>query len=375
MVVLIWDLDWFYDKKELPNIDCMRLSSYHKQKGHTVALVDSMFDLQTNYDRLYLCGDIDSTPTPDKKILNDQRTIFLGKKFKYFDSKTLGAVITACRPDYLLYDISDEKSNSYTKANFVTFYTADGTKINKRQKWHNTKKGVKRTIVTDDNLWTQPIEEIKQCLIELHNEKNIVFMHPISLKTLIDNPDLQHEFVLLHFSKGTKFKWRNDVGQNVDAAKNIVAFLNILRAHIDSNLSFVPFKLQLTTPQDDFFRLLDIAAIFKTNKLYCKAINTQQGRIHKLYFYISQWIELKLDTSFIEYCLFFDVAKRGLRWFHIINDPQKWTTEKIRLVVELLATDKWKHYHDKLALQWGGDGLDLSVIDFPKIQKYYQLTV
>ena len=127
----------------------MRISSYYKQKGYTICFIKDITDLNIKYEKIYIKKDLDETPYPSIQILNDSRTILLGKGFRYNNAKQLNAIITACRPDYLLYDV-DER-NSYANANFITFY-AGKTLIKKRQDFHNTLKYTKRTIVTDTYL-------------------------------------------------------------------------------------------------------------------------------------------------------------------------------------------------------------------------------
>ena len=133
MIIFILDLDWMFDKSEIPNVNCMRISSFHKQLGHQVFLVNDMSELLMKYDKLYIWGESDSTPTVGHKILNDSRTTVFGKRFEFCNAKHIGKTIASCRPDYLLYDIQDNNKSSYAKANFITFYTDGGERIEKRQ--------------------------------------------------------------------------------------------------------------------------------------------------------------------------------------------------------------------------------------------------
>ena len=114
----------------MPNVNCMRLSSYHKQKGDEVNFIEEEFQQTLQYDRIYIFREKETTDLPSRKILDDKKTVLLGQGFKYFGAKELNEVIIACRPDYLLYNIKEE--NQYSNANFITFY-AKNKLITKRQ--------------------------------------------------------------------------------------------------------------------------------------------------------------------------------------------------------------------------------------------------
>ena len=375
MTIFILDLDWLCDKSEIPNVNCMRLSSFHKQRNDTVYLIGDMSDLTMQYDRLYIWSDSDSTPTPGHKILNDSRTVLFGKRFALCGAKQLGTVVLGCRPDYLLYDIINENSSSYMKANFITFFSSNGDKVVSRQAWHNTKKGVKRTIVTDEILWKQDPVEITMCLSEIIDEPNIVFLQPISLQCLIENESVRNVFFELKFSRGTQFKWRNDVGQDIDSASKIIDFILELKKHTKSTIAPIPFKAHLYgTWQDDVAHILQIAALFKQNKLTC-SLPTVKSTDSYIYQWMKKWLDQNIEVSFIEFMCFFSFAKKGLRWFNILNDRGNWTEYKVRFLVQMLAEDMWKQYLPQMCVQWGHNEIDARCIDFTVIDKYAKMII
>ena len=371
MTTFILDLDWIFNKSEIPNVNCMKLSSFLKQKGGQVYFVGDMSELSLAYDSLCVFGNSDSTPMLTSKILNDKRTKLFGKRFQFCGARTLGSVIMGCRPDYLLYDVKNEKSNSYNRANFVTFYTDGGEIISTRQAWKNTKTGVKRTIVTDELLWEQRPKEIEQCLDELMEEKNIVFLNPISLATLIDEPAVQEKFCKLHFSRGTKFKWRNNVGQDAEAAKKIVEFLNKLKQHTKSALGAVPFKLTYCGNhiEDNLGRILEVCAIFKQNKLRLIFAPERFDTLSPLFKWIDDWSKKGFEHSFIENMLMFDMGSRGKRWLQIINEPKFWGSNRVKKLIQLLADVRWRQFLPQMSLQWGNDSVDSAQINFNIIDK------
>ena len=376
MIVLILDLDWMFDKSEVPNVNCTKLSSFHKQRKDTVYFVKDMSELTMKYDKIYICGDSDSTPTVNHTILNDKRTTLIGKKFELCGSKKLGSIIMGCRPDYLLYDVQD-KDDSYKKANFITFFSDNGEKIVNRQNWKNTKKGIKRTIVTDTVLWKQNLRDIEECLELLKNEKNIVFLAPISINFLINNPSAKEKFFNLHFSKGTQFKWKNDVGSNEESAIKITSFINELRNYTKSQIGAIPLNAFESIDngwQYDFERLIRAIAIFKKNKIKCflppcGVVN------HRLISWLIKWCDKGIENSFIEEMVFFNAARNGKRWFHIINDPHSWNDLRTREIIKLLSTEMGQKLLPQLSIQLGNNNIDYTCIDFTIIKNNAYLII
>lgn len=372
MIVMILDLDWMFDKSEIPSVDCMRISSFHKQRKDSVYFVDNLTELTLQYDILYLYGNSDSTPAINSKILNDDRTVLMGKRFALCGAKKIGAVIAGCRPDYLLYDITNEKSNSYSKANFITFFTDCGEKVYSRQAWKNTKKGVKRTIVTDTILWKQKPSEVIKCFEELKDEKNIVFLEPISLNFLITNAEVQEKFIHLNFSRGTEFKWRNDFGSDAEHAQHICNFINKLKLNTKSRISPIPINPSEYAPLDweeDFNRLIQTISIFKENKVRCFLPYIYNKPEHKVINWIRNWCDKGIENSFIEELLFFTIASKGKRWFQIINDKQYWSDNRVKFLLNILQQPYYQNLLPRMSIQWGKDSIDYKMIDLDKINK------
>ena len=367
MNILILDLDWMFEKSDLPSIECKRLSSFHKQRQDKVYLVNDLNELKYQYDYLYVFSNSDSTPILKFDLINDKKTILLGKKFELCGAKTLGKVITSCRPDYTLYAV--ETNSSYAKANFITFFTQTGDRITHRQNWKNTHPGIKRTIVTDDTLWSRTPDVLVSCFNEIQNEKNIVFLAPISLKYLIDNIDVQDKFCLLHFSSGTKFKWKNDVGSDEESALLITTFLKKLKAHTKSNLGAVPIQaiLNIENKYDSIKRLIKTIAVFKLNKIKC--FIPIVGQVPQEIKWISRWCDKNFDNSFIEEMIFFDSARKGKRWMHIINNPKEWGSTRIKFLISLLKDPEWRELLPQMSIQVGTNYLDYNCIDFNIIDK------
>ena len=370
MVVLILDLDWIFDKSDLPNPNCMHLSSFHKQRQDQVYFVGDMSELAMTYDKLYVFSESDSTPTLGSKILNDNRTTLFGKRFALCGAKKLGPAILGCRPDYLLYNTISETSSSYLKAHFITFFTDSGEKITSRQKWKNTNKGFKRTIITDKVLWQQKPSEIEECLDMLKDEKNLVFLEPISIQFLISNKNIRNKFFALHFAKGTKFKWRNDCGSDVASAHKIVDLLQEFRLHTKTKVGSVPIQpCTAGTMEDNLVRLLQIFAVFKRAKLQCFLPQTNQTE-PKCYEWLRRWIDKGFENSFIEECVFFTAAEKAQRWFQIVNTPQNWGNIKVKFLIQLLSKKQFQNILPDMSVQWGNNSIDYSMINLKLIEQH-----
>lgn len=380
MKISIWDLDWFYKKSYIPNITCMRLSSYHKQKGDEINFIEEDFQQTLGFDIMYIVRESDTTTMPSRKLLDDKRVILFGKGFKYYGAKELSSVIVSCRPDYNLYTITEQ--NQYSNANFITFY-ANNQLIKVRQDWHNTKQNRKKTIVTDNNFWKQSDENIKYCLEVLKEEKNVAFLEPISLKKLLTNQEIQEKFLSLNFTSGTIFKWRNDFGSEYKDAETIVDFMINLRRRTKSNLGFIPFKSILLNHFTDelnlsldLLRCFRITKLFKENKLQCLIVapkNSWDTINYPVFKSLELWTKRFLKLSYIEYITHNITLEDGIVWYDILNTPLKWKDYKVDNLLALLSNKLFENYIDVFFIQWGYDELNRNKININFIKQNINL--
>lgn len=375
MNITIWDLDFFYKKTIMPNINCMRLSSYHKQKGDKINFVSQETHLNLAFDILYISRELDITPMPSRKYIDDKRTQLIGSGFRYYGAKELNAVVVACRPDYLLYEM--EKTNQYTNANFITFY-AGNKLIKSRQDWHNTKANRKKTIVTDKYFWKAEEQDILYCLEVLKNEKNVAFLEPISLSRILNNKNIREKFLELHFSTGTKFKWKNDYSSNYPEVLNIISFIKELRIKTKSDLGFIPIKaitIEHTNENDfnlDFLRCIQIIAAFKQAKIKCVVIAPKQvlsSLYYKFFYMLEIWTRYYIKLSYIEFILHDLCAQEGTLWYVILNNPIKWKNIYIDNLLYMLIDDSWDNYKHLLFVQWGIEELNSNKINYDIIKQ------
>lgn len=369
MYVTIWDLDWYYQKSNVPNVDCMRLSSYHKQKGDKINFISQQTHLDLRYDIMYIACERDDTEKPDNKYIKDKRTVLLGRGFRYYNVKTIGAIVVACRPDYLLYP---HMNGAYANADFVTYYAGDQL-IKSRQDWHNTKNGRKKTVITDRNFWKTKDENIIWCLQDLKQEKNIAFLEPISLRKILGNNSIRQNFLTLHFSNGTVFKWCNDYGSTYEQALDILSFLKQLRERTTSDLGFMPFKAQLISHKDyedfelDLLRTFQIVAEFKTAKMKSLIVaprNRLESPHWEIFSGLQYWTSKVPQISYVEFVTHYISKADGLTWDEVINNKLKWKNKYVNFLVRLLIDEKWVDYRNLFYIQWGDKVLNSSKIDF-----------
>jgi hypothetical protein len=221
-------------------------------------------------------------------------------------------------------------------------------------------------------LWEQKPKDIIKCLEELENEMNVMFLNPISLRCMIENNDIAEKFCALHFSRGTNFKWRNDVGQDVDAATAICNFLNLLNKSTKSNIGAVPFKLHLSNSFiEDFKRILLVSKVFKINKIHMFFAPENLSILNSMYKYVNDWCAKGFKNSFIENMVLFSMGRKGKRWYQIINDPIYWGQARVKQMIDILNYfGKDSEFLTYMCIQWGTDSLDASCIDFEIIQKF-----
>ena len=378
MYITIWDLDWYYQKSDIPNVDCMRLSSYHKQKGDKINFISQQAHLGLKFDIMYIACERNDVPLPDAKYIKSNKVVLLGRGFKYYHAKTLSPIVIACRPDYLLYPKMD---GAYSNADFITYY-AGNQLVKSRQDWHNTKNGRKKTLVTDKDFWKAKDEDIIWCLQDLKKEKNIAFLEPISIQKIISNKTIRQKFLALHFSVGTKFRWRNDYGSTYEQALDILSFLKILRTQTKSDLGAIPFKAQLIPhwEQEDFeldlLRIFQIIAEFKTAKLRCLIVapkNRLESPHWCVFSGLQYWTENFIQVSYVEFITHSICKAEGLEWYMVVNNKVKWENKYINFLVRLLIDEKWVNYRNLFYLQWGDTVINSSKIDFNYLYKNVNL--
>lgn len=383
MKIAIWDIDWFHNKESIPNVKCMKLSSFHKQRKDEVFMVVDKFDIDFKYDRLYIVKEDENSGLPPPYLLTEPKTILIGRGFIYYKGMKVPTPVMACRPDYQLYPKidNDGKGNSYERAEFITFF-ANGKRLDVRQDFRNAAKR-KRLIVADEEFWIADEFDMSKCLKELLPERSIVFLHPISLKVLLTNEEIQLLFLKLHFAPGTIFKWQNDYGSSIEDSDVILKFMLRLQEITHSKLGKIPFKAAIYDQREDrrlwkkdLLRCLQIAYNFKTARVQYQFSITEPQYIHSskllLYKILEDW-HYYHDLSFIEFCVHKQSLKTGASWYGILRSPKRWKDPRVEFIVFILSMSEMQEELELFALQWGDNIINTNKIDFEIIEKQCSL--
>lgn len=108
-------------KHRFPNLCCMKLSSYHKQKGDEVVLLLNYDDIP-DFDKVYISKVFTKTVVPDE-VLALGNVEYGGTGFYYDKAPALPYDIEHSFPDYHLYDewVADKIANGVKRSEF-TYY-------------------------------------------------------------------------------------------------------------------------------------------------------------------------------------------------------------------------------------------------------------
>lgn len=103
MRISIIDADLVGRKRHrFPNLVCMKLSGYYKERGDEVVLQQS-YDGLAEFDRVYLAKVFTDTAVPPE-VLRLPNVVYGGTGFFYDRAVPLPSAIEHHRPDYHLYD-------------------------------------------------------------------------------------------------------------------------------------------------------------------------------------------------------------------------------------------------------------------------------
>ena len=123
MNIGVIDSDLIYNSKHrFPNLVCMKISGYYKNKGHNVKLLMCYEDLN-DYDLIYISKVFTATQIPED-VLKMPNVKYGGTGFFYDKAEPLPDDIEHCMPDYHLYDdfVKSRIDGGEKKSNF-TYYT------------------------------------------------------------------------------------------------------------------------------------------------------------------------------------------------------------------------------------------------------------
>lgn len=334
----------------------MKLASYHSQLGDSVTFITEEYQLTGTHDILYLLRELRETPIPSGDILDDYRTILIGKEFEIFDdAQDIPIEAAICRPDYNLYHYKDP--NPYDRASFVQFFHEDKL-LKNIQDWHRPYE--RFVIVVDPNFWDASPQIVVSCLMSLKGSANIAFLHPIKLKKLLDN-DVFNTLSSLKLAKFYKIRYNNNIGEDYNSITLAIDLIHRLKQKFSYlNIGSIPVKIITKdhwANRDnilyDFERCLKIMNYAQKKKT---RINFRYPRLRlsspswAFFEFFKTWSNHYHTLSYIEALL-----KGSMNFYHqnyaaILNNNRLWNTPKIKQAVYLLTK------HRELMKEYGFTG-------------------
>ena len=86
MDITIWDMDFYCRTTVLPSPVAMKISMYHKQIGDSINFVETKYNIDMAFDKMYILKKKKKTTMPAGRFLEDSRVKLVGKYFKYYDN-------------------------------------------------------------------------------------------------------------------------------------------------------------------------------------------------------------------------------------------------------------------------------------------------
>lgn len=373
MKVTIIDLDWFNKISFLPNVKCMKLSSYHQQKGDLVNFPQTEWEFMLDYDIMYIVREKMSGSMPRGLPLRDEKTYLLGAFFSKYYSRyaedAINDVVAACRPDYLLYPIKEE--NKMTKANIVQFYNG-ARRLPKLQPFKNSYTKTHYTLVVDDNFWSRDKEDIKECVEILKTCQNIVFEKEISLKKIVFDPEVREMFLSINFRHSSMIQFRNDCSEY--ETEDVFQFLREYKEKFPTQ-KYPPVRFKSVTLNHnedpslaikDFERCLDL--IYRAKKagvyIYIESPNRLDTPFWAFFEELETWCRYRFRDSFLEHMFYVNTIVYQRAVEDIVPYKLKWNTVQSQMFEELYR--KYPDLINKYAyLRWEDD--EHVRFDFDKI--------
>jgi len=376
--ITILDLDYYHGKAEGPNPQAMKLSSYLKQKGYVINFVENEIHLKMKFDKAYVFRERNDVLNPPSSYLLHEETVLIGDSFKYFTKHgELPSVVAVIRPDYQLYNF--DKMTTMTNANFIQFFH-DGRLMKKRQDYHNTKPGVNKLVIMDEDFWSYKEEDVLWVLEFLTKERHIHFKYPIKLSKILASKAAQELFKKLHISPGTQLVFKNDLGHGLPQLREAIDFIGEidtkLRMVANSRLSIASITANHYKNPDkiseDFMRLLEIIDYAKEKgvRLTVKAPKSREYTpFYDQFEFFDGWTHNYPYTSFVVGMLTPQVKKQKVKWYEILNNQSRWKTNRIKNVVAYLLNEKEvmsKYGFRKNSTEFD----DINLIDFKELEKF-----
>lgn len=242
MRVSIWDLDYYYckDKKDCFNVDAMRISSYHKQKGDQVNFITTEYDIRRPYDLYYIIKEKPTTPNAPLDFYTNSHIRWWGDANRVRINWKMDRVMLGCRPDYLLYP---EKNTRTERAEFIRLFDNQAKLLPITQDYSNSFKQ-KNAIVVDKYMWQSSKKSLLQALDMLKEVQNVSFFEPIRLDLILNDKEIRDKIFELKLSNRSKLRYSAINFNQVDAAIQFVKDLQAKFGNISVNEIIVKYDAE-----------------------------------------------------------------------------------------------------------------------------------
>lgn len=262
MVIMLWDLDWYFskDKTNMINMDVMQVSSYHKQQNHSVYMVLSKFDIKRNWDYMYIFKNNKEVPLPPLSFMLDNQRKIRKIGAAWNDPFELSQIVAACRPDYFIYpNMLKYTATPYEKSEFWRFLDNNGNFIQLIQDASRKEKG-NFVVIADSKLWEKDVEIILKVLEKgrLLN-KNVSFLEPISIEKLTSDKRLTNKFFELKFMNKNNIRFCDITKYNVK--KFVQFYIDFKKLY--KTVVFEPIEIDAAKNIDDCIEI--VTECFKNN--------------------------------------------------------------------------------------------------------------
>ena len=138
-------------------------------------------------------------------------------------------------------------------------------------------------------------------LKELQKFESVAFLEPISLKRLLTDGEIAALFLGLHFTKDSRFQWRNNYGHTYEDAVRIIDFMVELKGKTHAALGAPPFLpvrgdhySSTSEAWADLDRCLDIITYGKKNAVQVRIQELKDNQTTpytQLFYSLAVWTE------------------------------------------------------------------------------------
>lgn len=262
MRIALIDCDFNEQIALVPNPWLMKLSSYYKQKGDRVTLVDKVTNLN-HFDLIVVAKEEPTSYLPPLNILTNKKTKVIGKALRRQPNHwDLPLQVFQARPDYHLYEF--EFPSDFTRASFISLSYKG--KFIESQKQTRVDRELAMNIVIDRDMWSS--DDLGKMLDYLAGFSKVLFLEEVDLKNLKNN-DLIKKFAKLRFyNRSIRIKKVSSL-QELSVYLKVINQLQKLKNISIDNPTFITMTKELDGPQalERYFQCIEAAALSNEHRV------------------------------------------------------------------------------------------------------------